>query len=170
MCSGALCSSEICYIQCSHSEHEHSTFCLPGKRLLLFPFLSFSFASFSFMFFLFVPSHFCSLLPIVFPLLSSFLFFLFFQLNYLHSSLTFHHSFPLFSPPFILPLSSFLSPPSFPLAHVFPSPPSSLLSFPNDRLTGRQTGALRPIRSLCCDHMPVEDSPRPAALLMQGKP
>lgn len=107
------------------------------------------------------PSYFLSFHLSFFPL---------FQLNYLHSSLTFHHSFPLFSPPFILPLSSFLSPPSFPLAHVFPSPPSSLLSFPNDRLTGRQTGALRPIRSLCCDHMPVEDSPRPAALLMQGKP
>lgn len=33
--------------------------------------------------------------------------------------------------------------------------------------TSRQTG---PIRGLDFDHMPVEDRPKPAALLMQGKP
>lgn len=57
------------------------------------------------------------------------------------------------------------------IVHSLSSPLTSsifllLSSLPADR----QVGVLHPIRGLDFDHMPVEDRPKPAALLMQGKP
>lgn len=49
-------------------------------------------------------------------------------------------------------------------------PPLSFSSFLLDQQTDRRVGVLRPIGGLDFDHMPVEDRPKPAALLMQGKP
>lgn len=56
------------------------------------------------------------------------------------------------------------------LSHSSSTTLPHLFSFLPYQQTDRQAGAFCPIRSLGFDHMPVEDRPRPAALLMQGKP
>lgn len=98
LCSGALCSSELCCIPSSHGEHERSSVCLTAKTFSSI-FSSLSLRPFIFyFFFLFSSSYVLSPLSLLSFLSSlTLLFFFFIFLSY-SSSTTLPHLFSSFFP------------------------------------------------------------------------